>query len=195
MTGYRFTPEGYLETMHAEIPGFVALQDAVAEATRGVEASRLLELGTGTGETARRVLAIHPTATLLGVDESPEMLDDARKSLPAERTSLEVGRIQDGLPQGPFDLVFSALAVHHLDEREKQELFRRVAEALRPGGRFVLGDVVVPADPADAVIEITEGYDLPDTVDDQLAWLTEAGLEPRVTWSQQDLAVIAAALR
>jgi len=33
--------------------------------------------------------------------------------------------------------------VHHLDAGEKADLFRRVAAALEPGGRFVLGDVVV----------------------------------------------------
>ena len=52
---------------------------------------------------------------------------------------------------GQFDLVFSALAVHHLDTAGMEDLFRRVAGVLSPGGRFVLGDVVVPRDPSDVV--------------------------------------------
>jgi tRNA (cmo5U34)-methyltransferase len=189
----RFIPEGYLESMYEEIPRFDDLQEALAEATRGMDAKTMLELGSGTGETARRVLAFQPHATLVGVDESPEMLAEARAALPPERISeLLAARIQDPLPRGPFDLVFSALTVHHLDACEKQDLFKRVADVLVPGGRFVLADVVVPPDPADAVIPLTPGFDLPDRVADQLAWLRDAGFEARVTWSWKDLAVIAA---
>ena len=64
---------------------------------------------------------------------------------------------------------------------------------LAPGGRFVLGDVIVPEDPADVVTPIDDGsYDKPDRVDDQLAWLRDVGLEPQVTWLAGDLAVLAA---
>jgi hypothetical protein len=58
----------------------------------------------------------------------------------------------------------------------------------------VLGDVVVPADPADARTPLTEGFDHPSTVAEQLAWLEEAGFTARVTWENGDLAVIAAEL-
>ena len=84
----------------------------------------------------------------------------------------------------------SALAVHHLDATGKRDLFARVAEVLARGGRFVLGDVVVPERPEDALIELTEGFDVPDSTDDQLAWLEAVALAPRVVWSQGDLAVI-----
>jgi tRNA (cmo5U34)-methyltransferase len=70
-----------------------------------------------------------------------------------------VGRLHDPLPEGSFDLVVSALAVHHLDGAGKADLFARVADRLRPGGRFVLGDVVVADDPADAVTPIDGVYD------------------------------------
>jgi tRNA (cmo5U34)-methyltransferase len=57
---------------------------------------------------------------------------------------LRVSRLQDPLPEGNFDLVVSALAVHHLDGAGKADLFARVADRLRPGGRFVLGAVLMP---------------------------------------------------
>jgi len=53
-----------------------------------------------------------------------------------------VGRLQDPLPAGPFELVFTALAVHHLDGAGKRHLFRRVREAVAADGLFVLADVV-----------------------------------------------------
>jgi tRNA (cmo5U34)-methyltransferase len=193
MTQYHFTPDDYLDMIRADVERFDELQDAVAEASRGVPARRVLELGTGTGETTRRVLELHPEAELVGIDESEWMLDEVRRVLPPS-ADLRSSRLQDPLPEGPFDLVFSCLTVHHLDGAEKAELFRRVAKALRPGGRFVLADVVVPARSEDAMTPVTEGFDLPDSVDAQLAWLAEAGFEPRVTWTWKDLAVISAEL-
>jgi tRNA (cmo5U34)-methyltransferase len=188
---FHFRADDYLENIRADVPRFAEFQEAVAEQTRGVDAKTMLELGTGTGETARRVLELHPDAALVGVDESADMLARAREVLPAD-TELSVARLQDPLPEGPFGIVFSALTVHHLDAAEKAELFRRISDVLNPGGRFVLGDVVVPADPADVVAPLTEGFDRPDTVEEQLEWLADAGFEPRVTWAWKDLAVIVA---
>jgi len=93
----------------------------------GVGAKSVLELGTGTGETARRVLNRHPDAQLIGIDASPGMVKVARASLPADRVKLVVGRLEDPLPEGSFDLVVSALAVHHLEGTGKADLFRRIA--------------------------------------------------------------------
>jgi tRNA (cmo5U34)-methyltransferase len=190
MNQFHFTPEHYLESIAAEIPAYERLQQETARATAGVEVREILDLGTGTGETARRVLELHPGARLTGVDESLPMLERARELL--RDASLVVARLQDPLPPRRYDLVVSALAVHHLTSAEKRDLFVRVAAVLRPGGRFVLADVVVPEDPADAVVPIEAGYDLPDRLDDQLEWLREAGFEPEVRWSERDLAVVAA---
>ena len=197
MAQFHWDPESYLELMREEVPQYERLQDEVAAATAGAEARRVLELGTGTGETARRVLAAHPAAELLGVDESSGMLEAARSSLDPARVRLVEGRLQDPLPDGPWDLVVSCLAVHHLDGEGKADLFRRIAAVLAPGGRFVLGDVIVPENPDDRVtpIDETEGYDLPDRIDDQLRWLAAAGLTPELRWVDRDLAVIVAISR
>lgn len=189
MAQFHWNPDDYLDLVHAEVPDYERLQDEVGRASDGIAATRLLELGTGTGVTAPRVLDRHPGAHLTGIDSSPEMLANA--DLPD--ADLRVQDLGDPLPHGPFDLVFSALAVHHLDGPGKADLFARVAAALAPGGRFVLGDVVVPADPADVVTPIDDRhYDQPDAVDDQLAWLRDAGFEPRLSWLHRDLAVMVA---
>src|SRR5947207_6159472 len=98
--------------MRASVPGFEELEERAAAATAG-DASRLLELGVGTGETARRVLALHRDAHLTAIDSSPEMLDRAKELFPD--ADLRLARLEDPLPSGPFDLVYSTLAVHHLD--------------------------------------------------------------------------------
>jgi tRNA (cmo5U34)-methyltransferase len=189
MGQFHWDPESYLAMMREEVPAFERLQDAATEAT-GTGAARILELGTGTGETARRVLARHPAARLIGIDASAAMLEAARGVLADERVELRVGRLEEPLPAGPFDVVVSALCVHHLDGAAKAELFRRVAAALAPGGRFVLADVVVPDDPADVVTPIDGVYDVPSTVAEQLAWMREASLDAGVAWLERDLAVL-----
>jgi tRNA threonylcarbamoyl adenosine modification protein (Sua5/YciO/YrdC/YwlC family) len=184
-----FDPETYERMIHADISAYDEFQDVVARAG-GEGRRRILELGTGTGETARRLLDSHPGATLVGVDVSEAMLSAARARLPADRVSLRVGRLQDRLPEGEFDLIVSALCVHHLDAGEKRDLFARARERLTPGGRFVLADVVVPQNPADRTIDLTPGFDLPDTASDQLRWLREAGFTPVSEWIRHDLAVL-----
>jgi tRNA (cmo5U34)-methyltransferase len=193
MSGWEWNPETYLAEMLEEIPGYEELQDAVAAATdAGVPARDVLELGTGTGETALRVLARHPHARWTGIDASEAMLARARERLPG--AELRLSRLEDPLPEGPFDLAVSTLAVHHLDAAGKRDLFARVAGSLRPGGRFVLGDVVVPRAGEEGPIEIDRVIDLPDTVDDQLAWLEAAGFAATAADVRCDLAVITADL-
>lgn len=187
---FHLDPATYVEAIRAELPVYDELQAAVAVASHGVDARRILDLGVGTGETALGVLAEHADAALVAIDASVEMVAVAAARLPG--AEVRVGRLEDPLPDGPFDLVVSALAVHHLSPDGKRRLFGRVARALGEEGRFVLADVVVPDDPADQVTPLEPGVDLPDPLDDQLDWLAAAGLEPTVTWTHRDLAVVTA---
>jgi tRNA (cmo5U34)-methyltransferase len=190
VTQWHWDPETYLQNMLAEVPSYPELQEQAAKAAADVPAHTILELGIGTGETAKRVLAAHPEARLVAIDSSAEMLERARTVVP--QADLRLAQLQDPLPEGPFDLVVSALAVHHLDGPGKQDLFRRIAAVLEPGGSFVLADVVVPENEEDVVTPIDWEYDLPDRVDDQLAWLRDAGLDAEAVWSYKDLAVMRA---
>jgi tRNA threonylcarbamoyl adenosine modification protein (Sua5/YciO/YrdC/YwlC family) len=188
---FHFDPSTYADMIRDDIPVYDRLQDELAGAS-GTGARRILDLGTGTGETAQRLLERHPDATLVGIDVSEPMLASAASQLPATRVELRVAALEDRLPDGPFDLIASALCVHHLRGPEKRALFQRIFDALAPGGRFVLADVVVPRDPADAVTSLTPGYDHPSPLADQLQWLEQAGFQPETVWTHADLAVVAA---
>jgi tRNA (cmo5U34)-methyltransferase len=185
MTDIEWDPDGYLAQMLAEIPGFEELEDTVAALAHG---TNVLELGTGTGETAVRVLARNPGARWTGIDASEAMLALARERLP--NADLRVQRLEDPLPEGPFDLVVSVLAIHHLDGNGKRDLFTRVS---RVTSNFVIGDVVVPEHPEDAAVYIDWVYDLPSSVAEQLRWLREAGFDDvDARYVRPDLAVFAA---
>ncbi len=189
---FRFDPSTYAEMVSDTLPGYAELQERLAIAT-GAGAHRILDLGIGTGETTVSVLGRHPHATVAGLDESPTMLAAAAERIGERLTETHVGLLQDTLPPGEFDLVVSALAVHHLEGPEKADLFRRVRAALGPGGRFVLGDLVLPPDAAAGLIELTDGYDKPSSLSDQVGWLSEAGFgSVEVAWQRDELAVIVA---
>jgi tRNA (cmo5U34)-methyltransferase len=191
LTQNHFQPDIYPEYVRLKVPEYDELEDAVADSTEALTATRILDLGAGTGETARRVLERHLNARVVLVDSSAEMLEAARKSLAEDRVEqIVVRRLEDHLPAGPFDLVVSALAIHHLESTDKRLLFQRITKALRPGGRFVFADVVVTNDPERAATPVSQPFDRPDQLDDQLAWMAEAGLEARVVWSSRDLAVV-----
>ena len=85
---------------------------------------------------------------------------------------------------GNIDLVVSALAVHHLDGAGKADLFARIAARRRSGGRFVLGDVVVPDDPADVVTLIDGVYDQLDRRPGPMACRRRLSAEG--VWARQD---------
>ena len=190
MADFEWNPDTYLAEMRAEVPGYEELEAAVAAATAAFEARSILELGTGTGETALRVLADHPNAHWTGIDASEAMLARARERLP--HADLRLARLEAPLPSGPFDLAVSVLAVHHLDGPAKRDLFARIAQV---ANAFVLGDLVVAERPEDAVIEIDWEYDLPSSVAEQLGWLREAGFDAGASYVRPDLAVFVARRR
>jgi tRNA (cmo5U34)-methyltransferase len=162
MAQFDWTPEVYLERIRAEIPGYDELQEqSVAAIPFAPE--RVLELGMGTGETTRRLIEAHPEAWVIGLDASPDMVFRARKSY----DDVQLARIEDPLPDGPWDLVISVLSVNQLNDDQKQNLCRQVKGQARS---LVVGDVFV-------------GSQLTDFV----SWC-----EGEVAWQQGDLAVIRA---
>jgi trans-aconitate methyltransferase len=173
---FHWNPETYLEEIRAEVPRYDELQEHSIEAIPFPPA-RVLELGIGTGETTRRLLERYPDARVVGLDSGPEMVFRAR----AMGIEVRLARMEDPLPDGPWDLVLSVLSVHHLVAEGKRDLFRRVREQSRS---LVLGDVVV----ADAQIAtIDPELDFPDRASDVAGW---CGGE--IVWEADDLAVIRA---
>jgi tRNA (cmo5U34)-methyltransferase len=172
-------PGTYLERIRAAFPGYDELQDRAIDAVPFAP-GRVLELGIGTGETTRRLLERYPDAEVTGLDASPEMVFRAREM----GIQVRLARMQDPLPDGPWDLVLAVLAVHHLTAEQKRDLFRRVREQSRS---LVLGDQVKAESHA---LPPEPGVDFLEAPGDLAAWSGGEG-----TWSADDLAVIVADYR
>jgi len=176
---FHWDPESYLDLIREEIPRYDELQDAAIDAI-SFAPERVLELGFGTAETTRRLLDRYPDVRITGLDSSPEMVYKARE---LGWEDLRLGRIEDPLPDGPWDLVIAVLSIHHLNEAGKKDLLRQIGEKSRA---LVVGDVVeVP--PERRVTPVEAGFDMPSPAARQAEW---CGGE--VAWEADDLAVICA---
>ena len=148
MGQFDWTPDEYLERIRSRIPRYDELQEqAVAAVPFAPE--RVLELGMGTGETTRRLIEAHPDAWVIGLDSSPDMVFRARQTY----DDVQLARMEDPLPDGPWDLVISVLSVSDLDDTQQQSLFRRVRDHSRS---LVIGDVFEDEE-LERVVEWSQG--------------------------------------
>jgi SAM-dependent methyltransferase len=118
------------------------------------------------------------------------------------------------VPEGPYDAIVSGMAIHHLPSRRKRELYAETFGLLAPGGLFLNMDYVSVEGPLeglfdeemhakaaahaghehhahegeDAVVDdLDSDDDQPDSVIEQLQWLTEAGFaaaEVHFKWAE-----------
>jgi len=140
----------YDRVARASMPGYLDLHRTLVAgipfvATRSF---RLLELGVGTGTLTRMVLEEFPHAEVTGVDLSPRMIAEARRKLHAHRDRVRLVACDlERFEEAPYDVVLSALAIHHLTDAAKWRLFGRIHRILPRGGYFGDADDHLPEDP------------------------------------------------
>ena len=169
-----------------------------------VDATRVLDLGTGDGRILALTMLRCPRATGVGIDFSEPMLAEARKRVAAN------GRVQLALHDlslplgvsefGCFDAVVSSLAIHHLTHERKKCLFMEVFSLLNSGGVFCnLEHVSSPTPNAhrhflDAIGMKPENEDPSNKLLDvqtQIDWLRQIGFsDVDCYWKWLELALI-----
>jgi tRNA (cmo5U34)-methyltransferase len=179
--------------------GYAAMLEVVPE-----RVERVLDLGTGDGNTLALVLAERPGAAGVGLDFQDEMLDRARARFAGIGT-VEIRRhdLDAPLPAdlGEFDLVVSSFAIHHLVPDRQRRLYGEVFDCLRPGGAFAnvehvasrtarrheeflsaIGYCPEDDDPSNKLVPVS----------DHLAWLDGFGYaDAECLWKWRELAVVA----
>lgn len=101
---------------------------------------RVLDLGAGTGLLTAALIEALPGAHLTLLDEAPGMLAQARERFAgraAGAIDVVVGDLLADMPAGPFDVIASGLAIHHLDPIDQARTYAAARERLAPGGVFV----------------------------------------------------------
>ena len=102
------------------------------------EPKRVLDLGAGTGLLTYYWYRQFPKSEYVLVDIAGEMLKIARKRFDGIKTvTYRISDYTKALPEDNFDIIISALSVHHLEHDEKLKLFARIYEKLPNGGLFI----------------------------------------------------------
>lgn len=113
--------------------------------------SSVLEIGTGTGHFARFAAAAGMNVT--AIDVSPVMLEYARRRAVEDGIGgivfLHAGFLTQKFAESSFDAVVSGAALHHLPDAWKAVALANVARVLKPGGQFILRDIVFSFEPGE----------------------------------------------
>ena len=123
---------------------FAAVASAIEGTSREV---RILDLGVGTGAELEWMLARVPNARVTCIDTSKGMLNELRSKYTELLGQMDI--ITGSFLEIPFQnrryqYVVSVQSMHHLNYERKLNLYRRIREALAPGGKYIEGDHVLP---------------------------------------------------
>ena len=158
--------------------------------------ARVLDVGCGTGFSSAAMIRRFDVSTLVGVDPAEGMLDVFTSKLdefPDVRVELRAEDVMEmGVPDGAFDAVITAMALHWFPD--KPGAVARMARALAPGG--VMGILTAGRGGEDAWRELLERIGAPSAwtgwfaenqrdVDEIAADLCAAGLEPLDVWMER----------
>ncbi len=166
----------------------------------------VLDLGAGTGLLSQLILNLYPKARIVLMDFAQDMMKQAMNRFLADKKydkSKIIYSLKDYikddilLKEEPYDLIVSALSIHHLTSREKQSLFSKIYLALRSEGLFINADLCLgltedientyqnewllhltqsglTSEQIQAGIERSK-FDKKDTLANQLMWLDSTG--------------------
>lgn len=109
---------------------------------------RVLDMATGTGDLALEALRQQPSARVVGLDFTPEMLLLAREKALAGQAHLELAAgdaLKLPFPDGLFDAVVTGFALRNVTDIPAA--FAEMARVTRPGGRLACLEIAKPRQP------------------------------------------------
>jgi SAM-dependent methyltransferase len=153
-------------------------------------ATAMLDVGGSHGYISVAMCRRHPRMNAVILD-LPEAITHAAPILAKEGMGDRVvhragDAIRDDLGDAAWDLIYVSQLLHHFDEATNRDFARRVARALRPGGLFVVLEMIRPATPQQAgqVGALLDLYFALTSqsgtwsIDEIAGWQRDAGLAP-----------------
>ncbi len=106
------------------------------------KAYKVIDLGVGTGITAKLVQDILPNVKINAVDFSRPMIEVAKKTLGEVNNQFTFGDYSKIEFKDKHDIVISVIGLHHQNIKGKKKMFKIIYDLLVPGGVFIFGDLV-----------------------------------------------------
>ncbi len=119
--------------------------DLVVESSEVKSKDIVLDIGCGTGLLSLKFLQ-KADCMIFGVDNSPEMLEIFKNKIEklnlSRKISTKLGDVENlDFKDKKFDIIASTVTLHHV--KNKLPVIKKIFERLKPGGRFILGDIDV----------------------------------------------------
>ncbi|MFA6284592.1 MAG: methyltransferase domain-containing protein [Desulfurivibrionaceae bacterium] len=131
------------------VPGYEAMHDLSLSLLHSHFPSQaeILVAGAGTGQEAVSCAQANPSWRITGVDPTEKMLAVARIHVEDlnlyDRVQLHLGWVKDLRNELPFDAATSILVMQFIpDNGAKKEYLREISSRLKPGGKFIIIDLV-----------------------------------------------------
>lgn len=103
-----------------------------------IKAKSVLDLGAGTGLLTKFVMEILPHSSYTLIDLSAKMLEIAKSRFSDYHdVNYEIKDYVSNFPNGKFDLIVSALSIHHMEENIKQNLYSRIYDSLNDNSYLI----------------------------------------------------------
>jgi tRNA (cmo5U34)-methyltransferase len=108
------------------------------------ECPNILDLGAGTGLLSSLMLKRHPSANLTLIDISEKMMEVAKLRLAGvQNVDYIVDDYTNYVFENKFDIIVSALSIHHLTDAGKKALYKNTFSNLKEGGLFINADQIL----------------------------------------------------
>jgi tRNA (cmo5U34)-methyltransferase len=108
-----------------------------------VAAPAILDLGAGTGLLSEFMMQKIESASLYLLDESTDMIAKAQQRLAQYNPTIFIQSMTEPLPEIKFDAIVSSVAIHHLANEDKRDLFKRIYQSLASGGVFINAEQIL----------------------------------------------------
>ena len=206
-------PGEYDRLIATLIPHYLELIESAAAAVGVIAraAPAVVDLGTGSGALAQRILKARPRARLTGIDADGSMLAAASRRLRGRIRTIEDNFEKADIPR--CDVVSASFALHHVPtDRRKASLYKRCYTSLRRGGMFVSADCFLASNPkvqardreawlqhlqgsysrakAENFLKTWAKEDVYFTLEREMEMLGDAGFTVEVPWRRDSFAVL-----